>query len=483
MLSSEMRLLASKWNAGASWPKWLEWLQIEGIRGWKGERVDFRFPLTVIVGENGSGKSTILQAAAAGYQSPTSDRFASDFFPDTPFEKIEGAILRLSCRQGSSSTTTSVRKPTTRWRGNPSRLQRPVEYIDLSRIQPIGARHGFAGLLKSGNSEKSRATFDEMRLKRLSNILGKQFTDAAMAETVAGPNKHVPILSTSETPYSGFHQGGGEITAAELIASDYPKYSLVLIDEIETSLHPRSQRRLIRDLAKVARERELQVIVTSHSPYVLDEVPPDARIYIMTSSEGKRIVRGVSPGFAMTQMDDEDHPDCDVYVEDSRAETLVGEVLVRFDRDLRDRCKIIPFGSASVGKALGQMVEGDRFPRPSVVLLDGDQDVGNGWSLLPGGDAPERVVFLRLQKLQWEGLDVRLGRGTAETIDAFNAVVANPKHHEWAHDVGNRLRLGADIVWQGAVATYIANADEKQDSEWRDIVDVIATKLAPPTPP
>jgi hypothetical protein len=41
--------------------------------------------------------------------------------------------------------------------------------------------------------------------------------------------------------YSGFHQGAGEITATELIAIDYPKYGLILI-EIETSLHPRAKK-------------------------------------------------------------------------------------------------------------------------------------------------------------------------------------------------------------------------------------------------
>ncbi|MBX5180963.1 ATP-binding protein [Rhizobium lentis] len=36
---------------------------------------------------------------------------------------------------------------------------------------------------------------------------------------------------------------------------DYPKYGLVLIDEVETSLHPRAQRRLMRDLTDSARTR------------------------------------------------------------------------------------------------------------------------------------------------------------------------------------------------------------------------------------
>lgn len=73
--------------------------------------------------------------------------------------------------------------------------------------------------------------------------------------------------------YSGFHQGAGETTITEFLQSDIPKYSLVLIDEIETSLHPRAQRRLIRDLADRCRELDAQVVLTTRSPYVLDELP------------------------------------------------------------------------------------------------------------------------------------------------------------------------------------------------------------------
>ncbi|HDU5257593.1 TPA: AAA family ATPase, partial [Klebsiella pneumoniae subsp. pneumoniae] len=56
-----MRKLINKWKTGNSWPKRLEWLEIQGIRGWTGQRVDLQFPIVALVGENGSGKSTVLQ--------------------------------------------------------------------------------------------------------------------------------------------------------------------------------------------------------------------------------------------------------------------------------------------------------------------------------------------------------------------------------------------------------------------------------------
>src|ERR1041385_4490193 len=136
-----MRLLQNKWQSGTHWPKWLEWIEIQGIRGWTGQHIDFAFPIVAIVGENGSGKSTVLQCIASSYRAQTQQdsRFASDFFPDTAWETIQQASIKWSVREGETSTSGSVRKQSTRWRGNPERRVRTIEYIDLSRIQPVSA--------------------------------------------------------------------------------------------------------------------------------------------------------------------------------------------------------------------------------------------------------------------------------------------------------------------------------------------------------
>ena len=52
-LSKEVRLLESKWKSGQGWPKRLEWIEIGGIRGWIGQRIEFQFPIVALVGENG----------------------------------------------------------------------------------------------------------------------------------------------------------------------------------------------------------------------------------------------------------------------------------------------------------------------------------------------------------------------------------------------------------------------------------------------
>lgn len=474
-ISSEMRRLQSRFST-PGWPHFLEWVEINGLRGWAEQRIEFRFPIVALVGENGAGKSTVLQAAAVGYKSQKEERFASNFFPDTPFEKISGAVLRYAYKKGNQHIEGTVRKPTNRWRGNPDRPEREVRYVDLRRTQPVSARTGYAQLLKRGVLEDVNEAFDQPKLSRLSTILGKKYEDAGISTTDAGGDKPVPVLSANGLRYSGFHQGAGEITAAELLALQYPRYSLILIDEIETSLHPRAQRRLMRDLATIARMNELQIILTTHSPYVLEELPDEARIYLMEGYSGKNPVVGVSPDFAMTRMDEETHPECDIYVEDNRAGMMLSEMLIKADRDLLTRCKIIPFGSAQVGISLGFMVSQNRFPRPSLVYLDGDQGVREGCQLLPGEDVPERVVFEDLRAAGWPDIADRLGRKPAETIDALNQAMFEPEHHKWVNAVGDQLVLGGDAVWQALCSSWATNCatQEHIDAACQPVRDALA---------
>ena len=98
---------------------------------------------------------------------------------------------------------------------------------------------------------------------------------------------------------------------------------------------------------------------------------------------------------------------------------MLTELLVEHasDKDDIQRCRIVPYGAASVGKALGQMVAKDRWPRPTRVFLDGDVGSAPGCISLPGDDAPEVVVFNYLKK-DWKGLADRVGRDYSSVADA-----------------------------------------------------------------
>lgn len=471
VLSKEVRRLARSWQNQTAWPKRLDWVEVSGLRGWQGQRISFPFPIVAIAGENGSGKSTILQAAAAAYQRHVSKgsvkqkgtKYPSDFFPDTYWDRISEASIRYGYTEGKEKKESSIRKPSERWKGNPTRPLRNVTFLDLSRILPVSGRVGYAKIAKSKHEEARADNFDVDRLSRLSNILGNKYADAKMATADVDPNRLIPVLARSNATYSGYHQGQGETTVAELIQADLPKYGLVLIDEIESSLHPRAQRRLLRDLAEVCRDRELQIIITTHSPYILEELPKEARIQIFEQNGTRQAMIGVSPEFALSKMDEESHPECEIYVEDVAAKTWLNEIVSQKNPDLSSRLLIVAYGSASVGYQLGTMVDGKKFPRPVGVFLDGDCSESRGCCLLPGQDAPERVVFEDLSEKNWGDLWTRVLRDMALVSEACSASMNLSDHHDWVREAAKRLFVGPEILWHMMCAEWVEKCMLEQD--------------------
>lgn len=457
-VSKEIRRLENNWNNG-EFPKHLEYLELTNLRGWTGQRIEFKFPVVAIVGENGMGKSTIIQSAATIYRPPTGDvgYFASTFFPDTAWEELAAVDIKASVKEGPTSRIVSVRKPTTRWRGIESRRERSVRFLDLKRILPIYSKTGYSRLAKRQYTEATAVPFDEENLNRLSSIVGKTYTLAKQSTTNVDANRKVPVLQTDGTEYSGFHQGAGETTITELLSLDIPNNSIVLIDEIETSLHPRAQRRLIRDIANISRLRHVQFIVTTHSPYILDELPIYARIQILNDLGLKRVVHGVSSEFALSKMDEDNYPEIDIYVEDVSAKILIEEILAKADLSLLSRVQIIPYGSANVGKSLGMMNHQGRFPKASIVLLDGDQDPSDGCIILPGEDAPERVIYNALNYIGFPNVASTISRSHSDLVNFCQTTMTLPDHHDWNKSVADKIICGGNELWRALCRSWVEN--------------------------
>ncbi|HEY0513418.1 MAG TPA: ATP-binding protein [Thermoanaerobaculia bacterium] len=55
-----------------------------------------------------------------------------------------------------------------------------------------------------------------------------------------------------------------------------PEGSVVVIEEIDNGVHPSRAEKLLSDIQKIARERKLKVLMTTHNPALLDALPLDA---------------------------------------------------------------------------------------------------------------------------------------------------------------------------------------------------------------
>lgn len=190
--------------------------------------------------------------------------------------------------------------------------------------------------------------------------------------------------------------------------------------------------------------------MSTHSQYVLEELPPEARILVLPlSDDGKDIVYDVSTEFALSSIDDIEHPDMDVFVEDMEAKIWLSEI-IRSDKNegesLNKRISIRFIGASNVVSILGDLSYDKKLPYRSISVIDGDKE-GNRCIKLPGKDAPEKVVFEGLKNKGWSNLDNRFGIGAGTLYKYLDDAMLLPEHHEWTKYVGDKVKKSRDSVW------------------------------------
>ena len=453
MNNPEIATIRGQYQSG-QWPKFLETISISGLRGWTGQTVSFPFPVCAIVGENGTGKSTVLKCAACAYENTDRSKrfFPSSFFAETHWDRISGVTIDYRVKLGNTVRTYRTTKPSRRWRAPEDLPTRSIFFMDVSRTVPLDVSVGYAKIARQAAAEVSTTQIEDALRDRLSYILGRLYNNARFAVSDVDARREVGLLTRDCGEISQFHQGAGEDATLDFfrIVQGIPEYSLLIIDEVEASLHPRAQRRLVRFLLWFARQRRIQVILSTHSPYVLDELPPEARILLIPGPAGTSVVYGVSTEFAMTRIDDLVHPEIYVFVEDKEASILLREILASSEdtSTYLSRLEITPVGPVNVVKLLGKIAQEGRLPYRSLAIVDGGEEVDIGCMALPGALPPERVVYEGLRGANWPNIPERFGIGPGVLFQALEDAMLDPDHHNWNLLVGNATRKSAQSVWE-----------------------------------
>lgn len=92
---------------------------------------------------------------------------------------------------------------------------------------------------------------------------------------------------------------------------------LFLIDDLERGLHPRALAELVTQLRRLAEETGVQILATSHSPYLLDSLKPEEVRLTGFLDDGSATIRRLT-----------DHPDFDRWKDEmtpGEIWSLVGE--------------------------------------------------------------------------------------------------------------------------------------------------------------
>jgi len=362
------------------------------LRSLKPCAVEFRYPLTAIAGKNGSGKSTLLAIAACAFHNPKSklpgfpgrkhDYYTfSDFFVQSAEEVApEGIAIAYALRHDSWRETSHLpggvglgrqlrqKKKGGKWTEYNRRVNREVMFFGINRVVPHSERSGAVGHRATFRAIERGGWEDQVKAA-VGQILGVSYDDFELKRAL----KHrLPVVRRRMGTYSGFNMGAGENALFDLLSYLYacPGSPLVVIDELELGLHEQAQKRLVEHLKQLCYDRKMQIICTTHSPTILDALPPEGRLYLESNESATVVVPAVSALFAAGKLSGVNGLELDIFVEDEVAAAIVAAAL---PVSARKRVTIRPIGSASA--VVRQMAARYKEKRISNVvgILDGDQ--------------------------------------------------------------------------------------------------------------
>ena len=330
-------------------------IRIRELRGIDDLTVSFPYPVSVLAGPNGCGKSTVLFACACAYQDPDPEQKPRSLtprivFPDFIDEKNQTAFdistkteLEFDYLYNKSPYSMTWKRVNKNWRQSFSgrkggrQPQRRFYLRTLANLTNPAEVRSFLQLARQ------QTQIQDLPASSLSFAQGILLQKYQFLKIIKAKNRDLLFVdlknntTTQATPkYSEFHMSSGERAILHL-SKDLSEFkdSFVLIDEIEAGLHPYAQQQIMLQLQRIALRQKLQVIVTSHSPVVLDSVPLEGRIFLDRDVETNRVE--VIPSYRdifQKALYGQSRDKLSILCEDKMAEAIVRGVLDAITPDL-----------------------------------------------------------------------------------------------------------------------------------------------------
>jgi predicted ATPase len=441
-------------------------MNVQGFRCHANIGIDIQSPITAFCGLNGTGKSTLLQLAAAAYATSKneSDSYNIASFivsspldprPFTSVARVEYGFWTSS--RDPSTLTLSRNDASQRWQGYRRRPQRPVFFTSIGSYLPKIEQRDF--MIRDAQRLTISAGVDVSERIRTwtCQILGQHYEKVMTKNVIFAPHKGV-IMSVQRdgVSYSEVHMGFGEARAQYLVShlENWPDKSLVLIEEPEISLHPSAQYEFGRYLIDVAIRKRHQILLTTHSEFILEALPSLSRIYLDRTPSGVVPKPGLTSAQVKSLMAGGAIKALTVLVEDICAEAMLTEMIRRVDPDFLMAVDIHPGGDENAIAMVLRMLLKSGIPIAAVRDADMPEIPKENLFKLPGSKPPEKELFgsIAVRAYVEKTYKVRL--------DDFLAGISGVDHHEWISKLALRVSQTESALLTEIARAYAAELSE-----------------------
>lgn len=302
-------------------------------------------------------------------------------------------------------------------------------------------------------------------------VIGRSYEDCKIYELddYGGLERFPYFLVTSGgVSYGSERMGFGELCIFTIywFIRDLPKDSVLILEEPETHISPRSQQCLMNLIAKWCVSHGILVIVTTHSPAIVQNFPEN-RIWLLVRDGDSTVL--VNPA---SRLDIEYLLGTGIsvrgalFVEDAAARNFLEALLWHLDRNLNALYEISVVKSASqISELLSSIPK--LGPWLSIVgVYDADQkgkiDASKfvwPYLYLPVSASPD-ASMLSMVRASSAGLSSFLGveQGQLRTALEVNEGV---NFHDWPREMAKILGIEMGHLWKGLVGMWLLNNENR----------------------
>lgn len=424
----------------------VKYLHIRRFRHIEDIHMEFGKRITAIAGQNGTGKSSLLGLVGHVFEYSKDKDLNFKTLSNTPFETIYSEIFQFSYPtfdkpkehdyevELSDGTSVPVLSYDRIEKGKPKRLrlrvgksekdggkiQLPVIYLGLKRLFPlaqeVNVKYNSDLILTSEEAKLYQEFHNEVLL----------LDEGVTPEYIEVMNKKFYAAKT--TKYDSLGNSAGQDNIGQIITAllsfkrlkeniaDRYNGGILLVDEIDATLYPAAQKKLIEKLFRWSQDLSLQVIFTTHSLEILELMcekyarSNDSKIIYLSKANGG--VQNVQNEVSIievindlrVQVSSRPKPEkIYVFCEDNEAQLLTKSLLNKSTN------KNLVFQKKCFGADELLNLAKNKLPqfKRCIFVLDGDQRkkvdrrMSNQVVFLPGNERPENIFYKYLKSIDF----------------------------------------------------------------------------------
>lgn len=409
-------------------------------------KISFEFPLTAIVGQNGTNKSSVLRALWGCPEGNSLARFWFSTEVDQILEdggrpryiysyyqqeaRLDVEVIKTRIQKSDNPEYWEPARPQlsdgmermppakppfigrsqTRW----NLMKKEAIYLDFRSEISAFDKYFYHGDLKQTLKNNTKQDYIRNRSKYLKEVINKNLTSKRMYK---GSKEHVyknivlppeqlreiskildrnyseikliehkffknrgvtVVFKDRNLNYSEAFAGSGEFSVAILVNKIFeaPDKSLIVLDEPEVSLHPGAQIRMLDFLLDRIKISKHQIILGTHSPFLIKGLPSESIKTLFLDSETKKVcaTEKTSPDEAFFHLGIKNSSTYKLFVEDRLAAELIKKSLRMLGQAKHEKCEPVYLPGGANTLLNSYFIPYARTNRlDSLFILDGDQ--------------------------------------------------------------------------------------------------------------